>query len=587
MDAGPTLFVAPAKLSRSGSFSLLSSPRMYPSARAAPSVTSSAPELPFASRAASFFLRVSAWPPRPGLFCLFSLFVTLLLLARAWRLTRLLPPPSFARPREADLSLVRTGSVTDAHEKAKGERNEEIAIRSRWTASRRAEDRDEEVRQNPHSYAADSNAETASLASNAKQGGQSERWPQSETLLRGGRRRGAESAVAAAEPERETRAPSAGRDEGFRHDGASAPVAEESAARPAAVCGASAATPCSVIFMADLDVESRVEAADGEGLARPGELLFKSYALRAELYRHPPIPAAASGESDGAPAAPAAEARRTEEVSQAPFHFAFDARGHDVLYGRHNEGGRGLELSELVAFNGELLTFDDRTGIVYSFRPSERSLIAKWLLVEGDGRSSAKGMKIEWATVKGNQLFVGSFGKEYTDNHGNILHRHNTWVVIIDERGGISRQNWDDHYQAMKKALGVTYSGYVIHEAINWSDALNRWVVLPRRVSHEQYHEVQDEHRGSNKLLLCSDDFSEIDVVDIQTPPPLDPRKGFSSFKFVPGTGDKVILAVKSLEDSVEHLQKSFVTIFDITGKVLLPDLPFPHDSKYEGVAFL
>ncbi|KEP63624.1 UNVERIFIED_CONTAM: apyrase [Hammondia hammondi] len=343
------------------------------------------------------------------------------------------------------------------------------------------------------------------------------------------------------------------------------------------VCGQSETHPCSVVFIADLDVGSRVDSAEG---GKPGELLFKSYALKGQLYRHP---------RGGRAEARRAEARSSpaEGAESTDFHFRFSPDEVDVLYGSHNVGGRGMELSELVVFNGELLTFDDRTGIVYRFNWREKRLVPKWLLVEGDGQSSDKGMKIEWATVKGQQLYVGSFGKEYTDNKGNILHRHNFWVAIIDGEGRIKRENWEGIYEAMKKALGIQYPGYIIHEAVNWSDKLNRWVVLPRRVSREPYDDVKDERRGSNKLLLCSEDFSNIDIVDIETPHPVDPRKGFSSFKFVPGTGDKVILAVKSLEDSTQNLQQSFLTIFDVSGRVLLPDTPFPHESKYEGVAFV
>ena len=32
---------------------------------------------------------------------------------------------------------------------------------------------------------------------------------------------------------------------------------------------------------------------------------------------------------------------------------------------KHNEAGRGMELSELVTFNGAVLTVDDRSGIVF------------------------------------------------------------------------------------------------------------------------------------------------------------------------------------------------------------------------------
>ena len=48
--------------------------------------------------------------------------------------------------------------------------------------------------------------------------------------------------------------------------------------------------------------------------------------------------------------------------------------------------GRGMEFSELVTFDGRLLTFDDRTGIIYFI---EDTKIYPWvILMDGDGKSS-------------------------------------------------------------------------------------------------------------------------------------------------------------------------------------------------------
>lgn len=45
--------------------------------------------------------------------------------------------------------------------------------------------------------------------------------------------------------------------------------------------------------------------------------------------------------------------------------------------------GRGLELSELVTYNGQLITLDDKTGLVYII---DGDMLIPWvLLVEGDG----------------------------------------------------------------------------------------------------------------------------------------------------------------------------------------------------------
>lgn len=54
--------------------------------------------------------------------------------------------------------------------------------------------------------------------------------------------------------------------------------------------------------------------------------------------------------------------------------------------GSLSQGGRGMELSELVVFDGKLLSFDDRTGVIYQIegdRVSTRNLesastLAKW-----------------------------------------------------------------------------------------------------------------------------------------------------------------------------------------------------------------
>jgi len=130
----------------------------------------------------------------------------------------------------------------------------------------------------------------------------------------------------------------------------------------------------------------------------------------------------------------------------------------------HNEAGRGAELSELVKFGDALYTFDDRTGIMFQVMNPARSdaadapfLVPKHIFSEGSVRRSRrararararrgsprsrpaipahapaacptqgavndKGLKIEWATVKDNSIVIGSFGKEFTNNKGEISH---------------------------------------------------------------------------------------------------------------------------------------------------------------------
>jgi soluble calcium-activated nucleotidase 1 len=54
-----------------------------------------------------------------------------------------------------------------------------------------------------------------------------------------------------------------------------------------------------------------------------------------------------------------------------------------VLKSAYSLAGRGMELSELTVFNGRLLTFDDRTGIVYEIKDN---IVTPWVtLTDGDG----------------------------------------------------------------------------------------------------------------------------------------------------------------------------------------------------------
>ena len=79
----------------------------------------------------------------------------------------------------------------------------------------------------------------------------------------------------------------------------------------------------------------------------------------------------------------------------------------------------------------------------------------------------------------------------------------------------------------------------------------------------------------------------------------IDPIRGFSSAKFLPGSNDRIIMAVKSSENSRADKQASFVTIFRRkengnerekgerrTWEVLMPEIRVPIGFKFEGLEF-
>ena len=110
---------------------------------------------------------------------------------------------------------------------------------------------------------------------------------------------------------------------------------------------------------------------------------------------------------------------------------------------------------------------------------------------------------------------------------------------MIDAQGTVRSVDWSDNYNAMRRATNTLFPGYLIIEALEWDGFHRQWVCLPRRVSLDPYDEDADEKRGSNIMIRASEDFSAIQVMETGV---LTPTRGFSSFKFLPGSRNQVIL---------------------------------------------
>lgn len=265
-----------------------------------------------------------------------------------------------------------------------------------------------------------------------------------------------------------------------------------------------------------------------------------------------------------------------------------------TLATKHNEAGRGAEFSELTIYNNRLITFDDRTGDVFEIINNQdgtsSEVVPRFVITEGDGETD-KGMKWEWATVKDNELYMGSMGKEYTAPDGTILNENNLWIGILNARGELRRENWKERYTVVRKALGADAPGYIIVEAVLWSPDMKKWVFLPRRISSAPYDENQDERMGGNRVVLVNENFTSAEVVVINLE--ADSLRGFSTFAFVPGTNDRHALAIRSVEqnctgDLAECQQRSYFLVFDVkTGEVLSQEKKYKDNLKFEGIEFV
>ncbi|OWA54858.1 Soluble calcium-activated nucleotidase 1 [Hypsibius exemplaris] len=253
--------------------------------------------------------------------------------------------------------------------------------------------------------------------------------------------------------------------------------------------------------------------------------------------------------------------------------------GMTLIKSQWSYGNRGMELSELLVFNGRLYGVDDRTGVVYELDGS--NAIPWVILADGNGRHT-KGFKSEWATVKDEHLFVGGFGKEWTSPAGVLINDNPMWVKRISTDGRVQHWSWKKNFLAIREKLDIKEPGYVIHETGGWSELHRKWFFLPRRVSKERYDDKLDEHMGANHMLIANEDFSALEDVLVGD---VTPTHGFSSFKFLPDSGDDIIVALKSEED--DGNVSTYILAFDIKGKILLPETLILKDYKFEGVEFI
>jgi len=258
---------------------------------------------------------------------------------------------------------------------------------------------------------------------------------------------------------------------------------------------------------------------------------------------------------------------------------------------------RSMELSELVTYEGRLLAMCDYTGLIFkldtAYPPEgvQPKVFQRWAIADGNGEK-VKPCKLEWATVKDGLLWVGSVGKEWVNAQGETVHRDAEWVKTIDKMGRVRNIDWGNIYAALRFAGNATE--YLWHEAIHFCPRNRKWYVLPRKRSiTAKYDPVTDEQMGTNILLIASEDFRDIQV---QTIGPLQPDRGFTALRKIPGTNDH-FLALKVREVGDETA--TWITAFDTNGNMLLDKsqpgvdadgfllIQQPGNVKFEGLEFI
>ena len=245
-------------------------------------------------------------------------------------------------------------------------------------------------------------------------------------------------------------------------------------------------------------------------------------------------------------------------------------------------GGRAMELSELIMFEDKLVTVDDKTGVVYRLANTSGLTPVPWVILSSGPGNRTRGFKGEWGTVVGERLVVGSHGSEFRSRSGDrVLHRDRMWVKVISRAGIVTHHNWTENFLAVRTAAGISWPGFIIHEAVCWSRLRREWTFLPRRISEEGYDPRTVERLGANIMVTADETFTTFRTLTLGE---RIPGRGFSSFKFLPGSQERIMVGLRTEE--VGEKVESFITVFNTEGKILLGDTKIG-DRKYEGVEII
>eukprot|EP01080_Neovahlkampfia_damariscottae_P008310 gene8310-134_t len=242
---------------------------------------------------------------------------------------------------------------------------------------------------------------------------------------------------------------------------------------------------------------------------------------------------------------------------------------------------RGMELSELILFQNELLSFCDSSGIIYKINATSGEALPKHLVISDENKPDA--FKMEWATKYGQELYIGSIGKEWVVD-GVTKHYIPNLIKIIDKHGKISTKNWTSVYEKVRKESNTTFPGYLQHEAVIWDNDIKRWLFAPRKASETiPYDEISDETQGSNLLIQMN---SWERVTNVSRFGPLEKDYGFSSFKKIPKTNHHYVVLKTKEVSKPEKIIRSKIGVIDLDGN-MKSDWYDLGDIKYEGIEIM
>nr|BAN41536.1 apyrase precursor, putative [Entamoeba invadens] len=240
---------------------------------------------------------------------------------------------------------------------------------------------------------------------------------------------------------------------------------------------------------------------------------------------------------------------------------------------------RGTEFSEIISYNGELYVFDDKTGIGHKLDTVNKKVYPRLIMADGMG-NLVTGFKHEWATIKGDQLYLGSQGLDSINQDGTYGRTNKYSVQIVNTNGSYVTINFSNVYKSLETLININLPGYTNMEGVTYSNMKKKWYFAPRKVSNTFYSDDHDVISSGKYIFAMDEDFKNPTVKeDVQ----FNETRGFSTLKLLPFHED-LIVYIKTYENGAAL--QSWIGMTNADGAKMMEEVSLGND-KYEGLEII
>ncbi|KAF7635386.1 Glyco_tran_10_N domain-containing protein [Meloidogyne graminicola] len=116
-------------------------------------------------------------------------------------------------------------------------------------------------------------------------------------------------------------------------------------------------------------------------------------------------------------------------------------------------------------------------GILY-FSPPNANITWTETIIFLTNTATKKGRAMESNVLS---IFLTIFNKQkFVNKDGTVRDKNRMFIKKINSKGEIQHIDWFNNYDKLRNAANCSFPGFLVHEAVQWSNVHKQWVFLPR-----------------------------------------------------------------------------------------------------------